>query len=103
MNIDKLTRSWDFTGQTIVIAGGAGVLGSEMACALVKCGAAVVILNRDLSKTGALQKRLSQGPGSGRLLRTDVLSKESLINARDIIKGEFGKVHALINAAGGNM
>jgi NAD(P)-dependent dehydrogenase (short-subunit alcohol dehydrogenase family) len=103
MDIDKLTRSWDFTDQTIVIAGGAGVLGSEMAWALVRCGANVVILARDPSKADALKKRLSQGRGSGKLVQADVLSKGSLLNARDIIKGEFGKVHALINAAGGNM
>jgi len=103
MDLEKLTKGCDFAGQTIVIPGGAGILGSEMAYALVKCGANVVILNRDLSKAGALEKRLSQGPGSGKLLQGDVLSKESLLKARDIIKGEFGKVHALINAAGGNM
>jgi NAD(P)-dependent dehydrogenase (short-subunit alcohol dehydrogenase family) len=103
MDIDKLTKNWDFAGQTIVIPGGAGILGSEMAWALVKCRANVVILDRDLSKMEALRKRLSEGPGSGKLIQTDVLSKEGLIKARDIIKGEFGKVHALINAAGGNM
>jgi len=103
MDIEKLTRGWDFAGQTIVMPGGAGILGSEMAYALVKCGANVVILDRDLSKADALKKRFSQGPGSGKLLQADVLSKESLLKARDIIKAEFGKVHGLINAAGGNM
>ncbi len=103
MDLEKLTRGWDFAGQTIVMPGGAGILGSEMAYALVKCGANVVILDRDLSKADALKKRFSQGPGSGKLLQADVLSKESLLKARDIIQGEFGKVRALINAAGGNM
>ena len=103
MNLEKLTKGWDFAGQTVVIPGGAGILGSEMAWALVKCRANVVILDRDLSKADALKKRLSEGPGSARLLQADVLSKESLLKARDIIKGEFGRVNALINAAGGNM
>ena len=103
MDLEKLTRGWDFAGQTIVMPGGAGILGSEMAYALVKCGANVVILDRDLSKADALKKRFSQGPGSGKLLQADVLSKKSLLKARDIIQGEFGKVRALINAAGGNM
>ena len=103
MDLQNLTKSWDFAGQTIVIPGGAGVLGSEMAWALVKCGAKVVILDRDLSKADDLEKRLSEGPGSARLLQADVLSRESLLKARDIIKAEFRKVHGLINAAGGNM
>jgi NAD(P)-dependent dehydrogenase (short-subunit alcohol dehydrogenase family) len=103
MNLEKLAKGWDFAGRTIVIPGGAGVLGSEMAFALVKCGANVVILDRDLSKVDALEKSFAQGPGSGKLVQADVLSKESLLKARDTIKGEFAKVHALINAAGGNM
>jgi len=103
MDLEKLTSGWDFAGQTIVIPGGAGVLGSEMAWALVKCRARVVILDRDLSKADALGKRLSEGPGSGRLIQADVLSKESVLEARDMVKAEFGKVHGLINAAGGNM
>ena len=103
MDMDNLVKGYDFAGQTIVIPGGAGILGSEMAFALVKCGAKVVLLDRDLSKADALEKRLAQGPGSGKLIQADVLSKESLLKARDIIRSEFGKVHALINAAGGNM
>lgn len=103
MDMDNLVKGYDFAGQNIVIPGGAGILGSEMAFALVKCGAKVVLLDRDLSKADALEKRLAQGPGSGKLIQADVLSKESLLKARDIIRSEFGKVHALINAAGGNM
>jgi NAD(P)-dependent dehydrogenase (short-subunit alcohol dehydrogenase family) len=103
MDMDQLIKGYDFSGQTIVIPGGAGILGSEMAVALVKCGAKTVILDRDLSRADALMKRFGEGPGAGKLVQADVLSRESLLKARDIIKGEFGKVHALINAAGGNM
>jgi NAD(P)-dependent dehydrogenase (short-subunit alcohol dehydrogenase family) len=103
MDLEKLTKGWDFAARTVLIPGGAGVLGSEMACALVKCGANVVILDRDLSRADSLKVRLMAGPGSGKFAQADVLSKESLLKARDMIKAEFGKVHALINAAGGNM
>jgi len=94
MDLEKVTKGWDPAGQTIVIFGGAGVLGGEMACALVKCGANVVILDRDLSRADSLKERLRHGPGSGKLAQADVLSKESLFKARDMIKGEFGKVHS---------
>ena len=103
MDLEMLAKGWNFAGKTVVIPGGAGVLGSEMACALVKCGASVVILDRDLTRADSLKARLRAGPGSGTLAQADVLSKESLLKARDLIRAEFGKVHALINAAGGNM
>jgi NAD(P)-dependent dehydrogenase (short-subunit alcohol dehydrogenase family) len=103
MDLEKLAKGWDFTGRTIVIPGGAGILGSEMACALVKCGADVVILDRDLSRADSLKERLAHGPGSAKLVQADVLSTESLLKAGDMIKEGVGKVYGLINAAGGNM
>jgi NAD(P)-dependent dehydrogenase (short-subunit alcohol dehydrogenase family) len=102
MDLEKLCRSFDFTGRTIVISGGAGVLGSEMGCALARSGANVAILDRDLSGAAPLQRRLDQGTGCGRIVQADVLRKESLLQARDSIRSEFGKVFGLINAAGGN-
>ena len=36
---------YDFTGKTVAITGGAGILGSEIASALAGCGAKVAILD----------------------------------------------------------
>lgn len=102
MEPEKSMRSGDFKGRTIVIPGGAGVLGSEMGCALVKCGANVVILARDLSRANSVKERIDQGPGCGRVVYADVLVKDTLIKAKGDINSEFGKVYGLINAAGGN-
>jgi hypothetical protein len=33
MDLTELTRMYDFTGQTIVVTGGTGILGGEIACA----------------------------------------------------------------------
>src|SRR5512139_2539415 len=92
MDPEMLAKGWDLAGRTVVIPGGAGVLGSEMACALVKCRANVVILDRDLSRADSLKERLTVGPGSGTFAQADVLSKESLSKARDMIQAEFGRV-----------
>jgi len=79
------------------------VLGGEMACALVRCGANVVVLDRDLSRTAPLRERMERGPGMGRMIQADVLAKESLLKAGDEIRAKFGRVYGLINAAGGNV
>ncbi len=47
MNLQELTQWYDFSGKTVVITGGTGVLGGEMACALVGCGANVAVLDRN--------------------------------------------------------
>lgn len=103
MDLKKVTGHYDFTGRTLVISGGAGVLGGEMGCALVGCGANVVILDRDLSRAASIKDRLECGPGITRLVYGDVLAKETLLKARETIRSEFGRVDGLINAAGGNL
>ena len=73
-----------------------------MAVALVRAGADVAILAREPGRAAALEERLSQGPGTGVLLQADVLAKESLVEAAHAVQARFGRVHALITAAGGN-
>ena len=53
MNLEQLTRLYDFTGRTVAITGGTGVLGGEMACALAGCGANVAMLDRNLIRRAA--------------------------------------------------
>ncbi|HZY42898.1 MAG TPA: SDR family oxidoreductase [Anaerolineae bacterium] len=103
MNLQELTALYNFAGRTIVITGGAGVLGSEMACALVGCGANVVILDRDVALAERVIHRF-EPTAAGRAIAVygDVLKRESLEKARDAIVAEFGRIDALINAAGGN-
>ncbi|MBC8446678.1 MAG: SDR family oxidoreductase [Chloroflexi bacterium] len=102
MDLAKLTRLYDFTGRTVVITGGAGILGGEMACALVGCGANVAILDRDPSLADRLMDRLGCGPGCAAVVYGDVLKRDTLLQAEETIGAEFGSVDTLINAAGGN-
>jgi NAD(P)-dependent dehydrogenase (short-subunit alcohol dehydrogenase family) len=103
MDIQTITKQFDFCDQTVVITGGAGVLASEIACALVGCNANVVLLDRDMDLA---QKAIERFPNNsaGRAVRVfgDVLNIETLRQAHETIKNEFGTVDVLINAAGGN-
>jgi len=45
MDINEIAHLYDFSEKNVVITGGTGVLGGEMACALVGCGANVVVLD----------------------------------------------------------
>ena len=99
---DNLTRMLDFTGQTVVITGGTGVLGGEIACALAGCGAELAILYRNVERGEALLQRMGGHAANAALFSTDVLKIESLREAAAAILARFGKVDCLINAAGGN-
>ena len=103
MNLEELESLYDFSDCTVLVTGGAGVLGSEIACALVGCHANVVILDRDQALA---QKAIERFPKvvKGGAIRVfgDVLNPETLQEANEIVKAEFGAPDILINAAGGN-
>ena len=106
MDLQALAHLYNLTGRTFVITGGAGILGGEIACALVGCGANVAILDRSPELAERLIHRIERmdQPGIGRaaIVFGDVLDREKLCEARDVIRAEFGGVYGLINAAGGN-
>lgn len=103
MNLDEHKFAYDFTNRTILVTGGAGVLGGEIACALAGCNANIALLDRNQDLAQEVVKRFPQD-GKGRAVRVygDVLKTETLLQANEIIKAEFGAVDILINAAGGN-
>jgi len=102
MNLESIRELYDLTGRTVLITGGAGILGGEMACALVGCGADVAILDRDPALADRLLNRVESEPGRAVIFYGDVLKPETLDAALDNIRRELGPVDMLINAAGGN-
>ncbi|RMH64498.1 MAG: SDR family oxidoreductase [Bacteroidetes bacterium] len=105
MTLEELTRHYDFHGKTVVLTGGTGVLGGEMACALAGCHANVVILDRSERLAGRGLQCAGERNGQPGVLCSvygDVLRRDTLEQANEQILAEFGEIYGLINAAGGN-
>ncbi len=103
MNLEGLTALYDFSDRTVLITGGAGVLGGEIACALVGCNANVVILDRDQELAQSVIERFPKSARGGAIrVYGDVLNLETLQQADEVVKAEFGAVDVLVNGAGGN-
>ncbi len=102
MNLEELSAMYNLTGKTIVITGGAGILGGEIACALVGCGANVAILDLNLEPAKGLHDRMGPAAGQTALIGSNVLQPDSLNQAAEAVVKRFGRVDGLINAAGGN-
>ena len=103
MDLDRITQMYDFSGHTVAITGGAGILGGEMACALAGCGANVAILDRDPGLADRLMDRLNLCSGRAVVVYADVLERDALFKAEETVVSEFGtSADMLINAAGGN-
>lgn len=88
--------------KTIVITGAGGVLCSTLAKALAEQGHNIAVL--DLRKDAAdkvAEDILTKG-GNAIGIAANVLEKESLIKAKELINNTFGKCDILVNGAGGN-
>ncbi|MFY0686383.1 MAG: SDR family oxidoreductase [Cyclobacteriaceae bacterium] len=92
----------DFNNKTVVITGGGGVLCGAMAKHLAKQGASVAVLNRTLSKAEKVVDEIKKKGGRAIAVAVDVLDKEALIRAHNIVYEQLGPCDILINGAGGN-
>ncbi len=91
--------SFDLTGKTAVVTGGAGVLCSTMVRGLVERGVRVAILDLKAADAEALAAQVGGGAiGIG----TNVLDRASIEAAAARVSEAFGPVDILINGAGGN-
>jgi NAD(P)-dependent dehydrogenase (short-subunit alcohol dehydrogenase family) len=102
MDLAELSKMYDFTGRSVVITGGAGILGGEIACALVGCGAKVAILDRNPALAERLMERISTSVGQAIIVYGDVLQADLLEQSAQQVVDAFGRIDCLINAAGGN-
>lgn len=94
---------FDITSRVVVITGGTGVLGRAIAKYLAAEGAKVVILGRKAEVGNAIVADIAAEGGEAMFLVTDVLNQECVeSNCADIL-ARYGRVDALLNAAGGNM
>ena len=95
--------SFDLTGRVAVVTGGYGTLGSALAAGLADAGARIAILGRNADKAEAACEELRQSGAEALPLVADALNEASLRAAKDRLLDEWGRVDALVNAAGGNV
>lgn len=98
-----MTNLFDIKDRVVVITGGTGVLGACIGEYLAQQGAKVVLMGRRREEGDAIVKRITGAGGEACFLVTDVMNTETVEqNCRDIL-ARYGRVDALLNAAGGNM
>ncbi len=98
---DKQTL-FDIHGQTAVITGGGGVLGSAMARALAGAGARVAVISLHETSAASVAEAIRAEGGEAIGLACDVMDRAALEQARAEIAQKFGSIDILINGAGGN-
>ena len=92
----------DLYGKCAVITGAGGILCSDFARAIAKCGAKVALLDINLDAATAVAEEIKKDGGEAIAVKTNCLEKKSLENAKVVIDEKYGPCDILINGAGGN-
>ncbi len=99
---DELPQLFNLQDAVAVITGGGGVLCSTMSKALASVGVKVAVLDIVVELAQHVVEEIEEGGGKAIAVQCDVLSKDSIEKAADVVIDRFGQVDILINGAGGN-
>ncbi len=101
--MDFLKTVFNLSDKVVIITGGSGILGSEIAKGLLNAGAKVILLGRNqekLNKKIASLKKISKNVLG---FKCNVLDEKSLINIKKQIINKYDTIDVLVNAAGGHV
>ncbi|MCX7798407.1 MAG: SDR family oxidoreductase [Melioribacter sp.] len=101
--MDFLEKLFNIKNKVVVITGGSGVLGGQMAEGFLNAGAKVILIGRNEEKLNKKVKELNRTKEELIAIKCDVLLEEDIIRAKEEIISKFDRIDVLVNAAGGNM
>lgn len=95
-----MTDQFNLSNRVAIITGASGALAGSVAMSLSNAGVKLALLSRKASSVSDLQQSL---PNKAIAFEADILSEKSLVEVREQILAEFGRIDILLNIAGGNL
>lgn len=92
----------NLNGRVAVVTGGGGVLCGDFAKALARQGVKVAVLDLNEAAAQKVADEITGNGGTAIAVGCNVLEKESMEKAREIVNEKFGTCDILLNGAGGN-
>ena len=92
----------NLNGRVAVVTGGGGVLCGDFAKALARQGVKVAVLDLNEAAAQKVADEITENGGTAIAVGCNVLEKESMEKAREIINEKLGTCDILLNGAGGN-
>lgn len=94
---------FDIKDKVVVLTGGTGILGGAFITAIAEAGGKVVILGRNQEVGRQREQEVKAKGGEALFIAADVLHQADLEKACQQILDTYGRIDALVNAAGGNV
>jgi len=95
--------SFSLEGKVVAVTGATGVIGEAFVRSLAEAKAAVVLLGRNRQVAEERAEAINNAGGMALPVVADVLDVAQLREGLDRIMARFGRLDALVNAAGGNI
>jgi NAD(P)-dependent dehydrogenase (short-subunit alcohol dehydrogenase family) len=94
-----MSDAFDISGRTIIVTGGAGLLGQEYGRALVAAGASVVLADINHGSVAAVAEDLQGHPGTAIGVEVDITREASVVQLVRTTLASFGHIDGLVNNA----
>lgn len=101
--IKEVESLFSLKNKVVVVTGATGVLGEAFVNGLCAAGASIVVIGRNEEVAKQRAADVTNAGGEAIYIIADVLNEENLIDANATIISKFGRIDALVNAAGGNV
>ena len=93
----------DIRDKVCIVTGAAGLLGAQFSDALLEAGGLVCLLDIDHPELNETTKKLeAEYPNRRLALVADIADEASILQARERILREFGRIDVLVNSAANN-
>ena len=100
---NQVQKLFDLSGRVAIVTGGAGLLGYHHGAILAAAGAHVVLLDLAIANPDTRAEQLTSAYGVDCVgLEADITNEASLLDVRNQIIRQFGRIDILINNAANN-
>jgi NAD(P)-dependent dehydrogenase (short-subunit alcohol dehydrogenase family) len=92
---------FDLKNKTVIITGGAGLIGSAFSRVCARCNANVVVVDTDEKRGNELVEQIKKEIKKSNIMfhRCDITNTNDILNLIDTTLNKFGKIDALVNNA----
>jgi 2-deoxy-D-gluconate 3-dehydrogenase len=94
-----IQEKFDLTGRVAVVTGGVGLLGAEFCRTLAEAGAAVVVVDLNVSASQAVAESLAKDGPRALAIPTDITRPEAVSELVEKTLSAFGRLDILVNSA----